>query len=252
MLQNNKKKCVIILQARMGATRLPGKPLKNVLGRPLLSYQLERLRRVKFADAIVVATTTKLQDEKIVDFCRKENISVFRGSEEDVLERYYQTAKKFQADVIVRITGDCPLIDPSLVDQVIRYYFDHQPDCDYVSNSLNRSYPRGLDVEVFSFSALERAEREAKDVQEHEHVTPYLYWHPEIFALGSVVQQEDQSHHRWTVDTPEDLMLITKIIETLYPINPAFTTQDILSLLKAHPDWVALNAHIQQKKLNTL
>lgn len=252
MSKGKKKKCVIILQARMGATRLPGKPMKRVLGRPLLSFQLERLRRVKQADAIVVATTTKLQDDEIVDLCRKENIPVFRGSEEDVLERYYQTAKKYQADVIVRITGDCPLIDPSVVDQVIRYYLDHQPGCDYVSNSLTQTYPRGLDVEVFSLSALERAEREAKDAQEREHVTPYIYWHPEMFALGSVVQQDDQSHQRWTVDTSEDLMLVTKIIEALYPVNPAFTTQDVLNLLKTHPDWVALNAHIQQKKLKTL
>lgn len=243
-----KKRVVIILQARMGATRLPEKPLIKVMGRPLLSYQLERLRRVKLADEVVVATTTDPKDNPIADFCRENHTACFRGSEEDVLDRYYQAAKHFHADYVVRVTGDCPLIDPKIVDQVIQCYLDHLPKYDYISNSQkDRTDPRGLDTEIFSFDMLERAVREAKLPSEREHVTVYFYTHPELFSLYHVRQSQDISHHRWTVDTAEDLDLITKILTALYPVKPDFDTQDILKILDKHPDWVKINAHIKQK-----
>lgn len=244
-----KKHVVAILQARMGASRLPGKPLKKVLDRELLSYELERLRRAKRIDMIVVATTTEPADDQIVALCEKEGIAVFRGSEQDVLDRYYRAAKKFHADIVVRVTGDCPLIDPVEVDRVIDFFLSHKPQCDYASNSLERTYPRGLDTEVFSFAGLELMHRVASRPAEKEHVTPYFYLNPDKFVLGSVKHPIDLSHHRWTVDTPEDFELISRIITELYPKKPAFSMQDVLEVLKRHQDWVALNAHIVQKSL---
>lgn len=249
MQQMAKKRVVIILQARMGASRLPGKPLKKVLGRPLLSFQLERLRRVKYADQIVVATTVEAQDAQIAALCEQEQIACYRGSELDVLDRYYQVATLFHADVVVRVTGDCPLIDPEIVDQLIKFYLDNWPTYDYASNSLERTYPRGLDAEIFSYALLERAVKEAKHQEEHEHVTPYFYTHPELFSLGSVKQPKDGSFHRWTVDTAEDLDLVTKILNAVYPKKAAFTTEDILKEFEKHPEWLTINAHIQQKTL---
>lgn len=247
MSDKQKKRVVIILQARMGATRLPGKPLKNVLGRPLLSYQIERLRRVQLADEIIIATTTEPQDDQIVQFCKDENVAYFRGSPLDVLDRYYQAAKFAKADVIVRVTGDCPLIDPEVTDKVIRFYIDHQPQYDYVSNSLERTYPRGLDTEIFSMALLEQAASKAKLPSEREHVTVYFYTHPERFSLKNVGNAVDLSKYRWTVDTSEDFELVEKILGDLHPKNPDFRMHDILDLLDLHPEWNLINAHIQQK-----
>lgn len=247
MSNKQKKRVVIILQARMGATRLPGKPLKTVFGRPLLSYQIERLRRVQLADEIIIATTTESQDDQIVQFCKDENIAYFRGSPLDVLNRYLQAAKSAKADVIVRVTGDCPLIDPEVTDNVIQFYMDHQPKYDYVSNSLERTYPRGLDTEIFSMALLEEAAAKAKLPSEREHVTVYFYTHPERFSLKNVGNPVDLSKYRWTVDTTEDFELVEKILGELHPVNPDFRMNDILDLLKLHPEWNLINAHIQQK-----
>jgi len=244
-----KPKIVAILQARMGATRLPGKPLMTVLGRSLLSYEIERLRRTPSIDQVVVATTTAPQDQAIVDLCEREGIATFRGSENDVLDRYYQAAKAFHADVVVRVTGDCPVIDPHEAELVIRHYLDHIPAYDYVSNTIQRTYPRGLDTEVFSFANLERAATEANKPSEREHVTLYFYTNPELFKLSNIAHEPNLSSQRWTVDTLEDLELIKLIIGTLYPVKPTFNMQDILGLLQQHPEWVAINAHIEQKKV---
>lgn len=245
-----KKRVVIILQARMGASRFPGKPLKKVLDRPLLSYQVERLRRCRFVDEIVVATTINQEDAQIVNCCDLENIPCFRGSEQDVLDRYYQAATFYHSDCIVRITGDCPLIDPEIVDQVVECYLDFFPKYDYISNVLERTFPRGLDVEVFSYALLEKAAKEAKNQQDREHVTSFFYTNPKRFSLGMVKQKMDQSFHRWTVDTSEDFELITRILTTLYPKNPLFKTKDILKALDKNPEWMKLNADIHQKPLN--
>lgn len=242
-------KTIIIVQARMTSTRLPGKVLKKVLGKPLLVYQLERLRRVKLAGEIVIATTTNETDLPIVKLCSDLAISCFRGPEEDVLARYYGAARQFPGEVIVRLTSDCPLIDPQVIDKVIQHYLD-SPQLDYVSNVLERSYPRGMDTEVFSFKALQEAYLEAADHSQREHVTPFIYHQPSRFSLANVSYQEDQSRHRWTVDTPEDLELVTKILEALYPYKPQFTLEDILSLLVEQPHWMAINENIEQKKLD--
>jgi spore coat polysaccharide biosynthesis protein SpsF len=241
-------KVVIIVQARMTSTRLPGKVLKKVLDKPLLEYQIERLRRVKLADEVVIATTINETDEPIVQLCNSLSIPYFRGSEEDVLSRYYETAKAHQADLIARVTSDCPLIDPEVIDQVMKLYIDHQTEYDYVSNSLERTYPRGMDTEVFSFKALQEAFLEATALPDREHVTPFIHRQPQRYSLASVNYSENQSDHRWTVDTPEDFQLIKKIIEVIYPKLPDFTLRDCLNLLEKNPEWSTINAHVQQKK----
>lgn len=233
----------------MTSTRLPGKVLKTVLGKPLLAYFIERLRRVSLADQIVIATTINATDDPIVDLCRQLSVGFTRGSEEDVLARYYDAAVVTKADIIVRVTSDCPLIEPSVVDEAISHFQRHSPDFDYVSNALTGCFPRGLDVEVFSFAALRDAFLEATKQPEREHVTPFFYTHPERFRLGEIHASSDLSQHRWTVDTPEDFELIKRIIEKLYPLKPGFNLADILDTLAVHSDWPLINASIRQKSL---
>lgn len=242
-------KTVIINQARMTSTRLPGKVLLTVLGKSLLEYQIERLRRVKMVDEIVVATTINNTDQPIAELCGRLDVPCFRGSENNVLARYYEAATLHQADVVVRVTSDCPVIDPDVVTEVIRYYHDHQDCCDYVSNGLRRTYPRGMDTEVFSYKALREAFLESTEDADREHVTPFIYRQPERYRLANVSFREDQSRHRWTVDTPEDFELVRRIIESLYPINKNFSLDEMLELLDLHPDWLKINAHVEQKKL---
>jgi spore coat polysaccharide biosynthesis protein SpsF len=241
-------KIVIIVQARMTSTRLPGKVLKQVLGKPLLEYQIERLQRVKLADEIVIATTTKATDNPIVELCDRLLMPYFRGSEEDVLARYYGAAKAHHADIVVRVTSDCPLIDPQIIDRVIQYYIKDPDKYDYVSNGLQRTYPRGMDTEIFSFKALNEAFLEATEQPDREHVTPFIHRQPERYKLGSVLYADDRSQHRWTVDTPEDFDLIRKILEAIYPQHPEFSLEDCLHLLDRHPEWSKINAHIEQKQ----
>lgn len=240
----------IFVQARMGSTRLPGKVLKTVLGRPLLAYQMERLHCVRHADDIIVATTTSAADQAIVDTCRDFDWPYFRGSEEDVLDRFYRAARHFKSHIIVRVTADCPLIDPEVIEEVIQR-FTTSNDFDYVSNTIERTFPRGLDVEVFSFAALEKAYLEAKHPHEREHVTPYIYRHPEKFKLTQVTLEEDLSDCRWTIDTEEDFLMVENVIKNLYPHIPGFAMRDIFSYLIENPDVVALNAHIEQKEPST-
>jgi len=237
-------KTVIIVQARMTSTRLPGKVMKQVLGKSLLQYQIERLQRVKLADEIAIATTTNQTDESIVELCNRLAIACFRGSEEDVLGRYYQAATTYKADTVVRVTSDCPLIDPEVIDEVIDCYLNNQSNYDYVSNCLERTYPRGMDTEVLSFSALQQAFWEATAQSDREHVTPFIHRQPARYRLGHVIYSEDCSYHRWTVDTPEDFELIQKIIAAIYPRKPNFTLEDCLSLLKKYPEWYIINSHV--------
>jgi spore coat polysaccharide biosynthesis protein SpsF len=240
---------VAIIQARMNSSRLPGKVLQPVLGKPLLEYEIERLQRITNIDELVVATTVDPRDNLIVELCERLKIPYFRGSENDVLERYYGAATKYNADVLVRVTADCPLIDPRVCEETIRFFLDNYPKYDYVSNVIDRTFPRGFDTEVFSFQALCEAHHEALSIADREHVTVFLYRQPERYHIGSFINREDQSQHRWTVDTPEDLELITKIIQGLYPIKFDFGLADILNLLNNHPEWKLINAHIEQKKI---
>ncbi|MFC9541768.1 cytidylyltransferase domain-containing protein [Lysinibacillus sp. NPDC056959] len=241
-------KIVAIIQARMGSTRLPGKILKTVNNKPLLSYQIERLQQSRYINDLVIATTIEEQDDLIVGFCKRNQVLYFRGAEQDVLARYYETAKAFNADAIVRITSDCPIIDVQVVDKTIRYFIDNK-NFDYISNTIERTYPRGQDTEIFSFAALEKAYNEAILEKEREHVTAYFYTNPKMFKIGSIKSEIDYSRYRWTVDTEEDFNLIKNIIENLYCENPNFTLKDTVQLMEENPDWFYINAHIEQKKL---
>lgn len=236
---------LIIVQARMTSTRLPGKVLLPLAGEPMLSRLVERLRRVQRADGIVVATTTNTTDDPIAALCAQLDVPCHRGSEHDVLARYADAARLHGADVVVRITSDCPLIDPALIDQVIAAYAEGGSD--YVSNMLPPTWPYGMAVEVFSADALAQAHAEATQAAEREHVTPFLYWHPERYRLRNVASPVDLSTHRWTVDTPEDYELVSRLFDHLMPTHPNFTQANVLQLLEAHPDWIAINQHIQQK-----
>jgi len=240
-------KVVIIVQARMRSTRLPGKVLLEVGGKPLLTYLLERLQKVKNADEVVVATTKNKEDDSIVQLCEGLGVRVYRGSDGDVLERFNETAVQFDADVVVRITADCPLMDPSIVEYVIQEYADHKAE--YASNTLDRTYPRGMDVEVFSTNLLSEVADIAVHLSDREHVTSYIYTHPHKYLLNSVRSSQDFSKYRWTVDTAEDFKLISKMIKGVYPNNPQFAYEDLLQLMEDHPEWKEINAGIEQKPL---
>lgn len=236
---------LIIVQARMTSTRLPGKVLLPLADEPMLTRLVERLRRVQRADGIVIATTSNATDDPIATLCAQLGVPCHRGSEHDVLSRYADAARLHGVDVVVRITADCPLIDPVLIDQVIAAY--EEGDSDYVSNMLPPTWPYGMAVEVFSATALAQAHTEATQPAEREHVTPFVYWHPERYRLRNVASPVDLSQHRWTVDTPEDYELVRRLFEHLIPTHPHFTQSDVLALLEQHPDWIALNQHVQQK-----
>jgi spore coat polysaccharide biosynthesis protein SpsF len=242
---------VIVVQARMSSTRLPGKVLKPILGYPMLYFQLERLMEVKQASRIVVATTTSPADDLIAAFCLANGFEFIRGSEDDVLSRYAEVATQFDASCIVRITSDCPLIDPPLVDFAISVFTTSKPPFDYVSNMIDPSWPYGMAVEVFSAKALLEANSEASQAAEREHVTPFIYWRPDRFRVKSITMTPDFSFHRWTVDTAEDFELVERIFKCLYPINPHFRMLDVMTLLDKHPEWLFINRHIIQKSLPT-
>jgi spore coat polysaccharide biosynthesis protein SpsF len=236
-----------IIQARVGSTRLPGKVLKNLCGKTVLAQVVARAGLAERLDNIVVATTTEGRDDAVAAEASRLGVDCFRGSETDVLDRYYKAAMLSGADIVVRITSDCPLYDGHLLDEMLDAY--DPAACDYLSNSIERTYPRGLDTEVFSFAALAKAHAEATEDYEHEHVTPYFYRHPDRFRLKNHAQPKDFSHLRWTLDTPEDWAFIAAVYDRLYSGNPDFATADILRLLEREPDLVAINAHVRQKAL---
>ena len=227
-------KTVAIIQARMGSTRLPNKVLAEVTGRPMLWYVVHRTRQAQTVDQVVVATSTGPADDAIEEFCRQNRIDWFRGSEDDVLDRYYQAAIAHRADMVVRITGDCPLIDPDVIDLTVQAFIDG--DYDYVSNTLRYTFPDGLDTEVFSFSALETTWLEAHNQSEREHVTPYLRLSGK-FKRRNVEHHRDLSgqEHRWTVDEPADLEFIRRIYENFAP-RVDFGLSEILQFLEGQPN----------------
>jgi spore coat polysaccharide biosynthesis protein SpsF len=241
-------KTVIIVQARMTSTRLPGKVMLPLAGHPMLERLTERLNRVSRADAVVIATTTNATDDVIADFCSAQDLACHRGPEHDVLSRYAAAARVHQASVIVRVTSDCPLLDPELVDDLLQRFASHGGRVDYASNMIEPTWPYGMAVEVFSAQALYEADAEATQPAEREHVTPFIYWRPERYRLLSVRHDVDLSAQRWTVDTPEDYELVRRIFETLYPVRPRFVMADVLDLLARHQDWMRINQHVEQKR----
>lgn len=243
-------KTIIIVQARMTSTRLPAKIMMTVLGKSLLEHQIIRLRRVNLADDICIACTTNKDDEPIVNLAKNLNVPFFRGSEHNVLSRYYGAALEYKAEHIVRVTSDCPIIDPIELDYLISSYHSYSGLIDYTSSGGSvRSYPRGMEAEIFSMEALSIANQEARENYEFEHVTPFIYTHPEKFKISEYSFNKDESHHRWTVDTIEDFQLVKKIIEELFPKNQNFTIRDVLALLSRNPSWIEINSHVRQKGL---
>jgi spore coat polysaccharide biosynthesis protein SpsF len=228
----------------MGSTRLPGKVLKPLAGQPMLARVVERTRRAKRVQETAVATTGAAQDNPIADLCASRAWPFTRGSERDLLDRYHAAAIEHRADAVVRVTSDCPLIDSGIIDRVVDAF--EKGDCDYASNTLEpRTFPRGLDVEVVGFQALDRAWREDTNPQWREHATPYIYRHPERFRLRPVRNDRDLSFHRWTVDSPEDYELARRIYDHFG--HDRFAWTDVLKVLDEHPDWVQINRHVQQK-----
>ena len=233
-----------IVQARMGSSRLPGKVLEDVEGETVLARVLNRLRRARLINELLVATTNGTADDAIVQECRRCSVLVCRGDEDDVLDRYFRAAQLAKADIVVRITSDCPLIDPEITDKTIAAFVQSCPD--YASNVLVRTYPRGLDTEVMSFDALARAWQEARKPHEREHVTPYIYEHSAQFKLLSVTGDADHSGHRWTVDTPEDLALVRAIYARCKE-KATFLWRDVLELVEQDPGLMDLNRSVRQK-----
>ena len=230
-----------ILQARVSSTRLPGKVLMPILGESMLLRQVERVRRATRVGRLMVATSIDPSDDPIEKLCRGNGVSVFRGSLDDVLDRFYRAAMPLAPDHVVRLTGDCPLADPELIDRVISFCLEG--GFDYASNVVDPTFPDGLDVEVFRFSCLEQAWKEAGLPSQREHVTLFIHQQPGRFRIGSFRGEVDLSGLRWTVDGPEDFELVTEIYAALYPGNKEFTTRDVLDLLGRRPELATLNAH---------
>ena len=225
----------------MTSTRLPGKVLMEVMGRPLLSYQIERLRFSKRIDNIIIATTTNKEDAPIVELAQKEGLNFYRGSEDDVLDRYYQTAKKYNVKHVMRLTADCPLIDPDICDSIANAYFEN--NVDYIRTG--ESFAEGLDCEIMGFNALAKAWRNAETKHEKEHVTLYIRNHPELFKIMVKENDTDDSKYRITVDEEEDFIVVKTILENMYKgKGTCFSTGKIKNFLNKNPEVYQLNAGI--------
>ena len=235
---------VAVVQARLGSTRLPGKIMLPLLGEPILTRVMRRTARATLLDLVVVATTNLAADDAIVELADREGWPVVRGSEADLLDRYIEAGRRHEADRVVRITSDCPLIDPALIDDVVAAL--EQEGGDYASNTLEpRTYPRGLDVGAVTLAALETAGRADDDPASREHATPWIRRHPERFRVVRVAGAIDRSVHRWTVDTPEDYTLVRRLYAALG--GDDFTWLDALAIAEANPDWGTSNRGVVQK-----
>jgi spore coat polysaccharide biosynthesis protein SpsF len=241
-------KTVGIIQARMGSSRLPGKVLMDLGGGPALALMLTRAARAQTLDAIGVATSMLPQDDPIAALCGSLGVPVFRGSESDVLDRYAGAAAAFGADVIVRLTGDCPLICPEITDSVVRAFQEGAPRVEYATNCLRRTQPRGLDTEVLSRATLDEVAREATEPADREHVTYFVWRQPDRFRHLSVERADDRAALRWTLDTPEDYALLKTVVDALGDRAPSAGYDELLDLFDRHPAWAAINAAVEQRR----
>lgn len=238
---------VAIVQARMGSTRLPGKVLKPLCGKSVLAHVIDRLKEVPSINSIVIATTVLEEDNAIVNEALANDAFYYRGSKENVLSRYYEAAEEYKADVIIRVTSDCPLIDPGITEQIIRDFLNN--NVDYMSNKITPTFPRGLDTEVFTKQALEVCCQRAYNDIHTEHVTPYIYLHPDQFSIAEYKWPIDYSNYRWTLDTVEDYELITEIYNHLYQSGEIFDWKEAIALMGEIPELSLINNHVEQKKL---
>jgi len=230
----------------MGSSRLPGKVLLDIAGTPMLARVVGRARRAQTVNRVIVATTTKPQDDPLAAYARRLPVDVFRGDEDDVLDRYYQASREYELDVVVRITSDCPLLDSGLLDTVVRAVVDAGERVDFCSNTIERRYPRGLDVEVAPRATLDRLWRTARAPHYRAHVFPYVYEHPDEFVTRSVTDTIDRSFMRWTVDTEEDLMFVREVYRQLGPDEPG-SWRDVVALLERQPTLLRINEAVRQK-----
>ncbi len=239
---------VAVVQARLSSRRLPGKVLLDLAGEPMLARVVERTRRAKSLSAVAVATSLESADDPIATLCAERGWPCCRGSLDDVLDRYYGAARELAADAVVRVTSDCPLIDPELIDRVVGEFTGAQPEVQYASNVVpRRTFPRGLDVEVIRLDSLARAWFEDRDPASREHVTPYIYRHPERFVLHEVSGDIDLSAMRWTVDTPEDRQLALEIYRRFG--HDKFGWREVVELIRREPALGDINRNVVQKRL---
>jgi spore coat polysaccharide biosynthesis protein SpsF len=243
---------VAIIQARIGSTRLPGKVLLNLCGKTVLEHVVQRVKSCKLVKTTIVATTILTADDTIVKECKNIGAKWFRGSSEDVLSRYYLAAKENNADIIIRVTSDCPLFDGAILHSMLEEFCNRlstNEPLEYMSNTLEKTFPRGMDCEILTMSCLERTHKEAQQNYEKEHVTPYIYNNPDKFHIASFKADEDNSLYRLTLDTQEDWELNSKIYDMLYEDGKIFTYTKTIDFLKKHPELAKINAHVEQKKL---
>lgn len=237
---------VVVVQARTGSTRLPNKILLPLAGAPLLLRMLERVSAAQTPFTLVVATTMDSSDDPVRTLCERAGYHCYSGHPTDLLDRHYRAAQAYQADVVVKIPSDCPLIDPSVIDRVLQFYLDHRTEFDFVSNLHPATYPDGNDVEVMPFDVLQTAWREATKDFEREHTTPFIWERPERFRIGNVVWETGLNYsmsHRWTIDYPEDYEFIKRVYDELWnERSPIFSLNDILTLLEKKPELAAINA----------
>ncbi len=233
-----------IVQARVSSTRLPEKVIKPILDKPMIIHELERLQRSKRIDKIVLATSREESDDALADVVSKNGVDVYRGDLDDVLDRYYQCAKEYTPKHVVRITGDCPAIDPVIVDAVIEKHLTDGNDY----TATTERFPDGLDTEIFRFSALETAWLKARLLSEREHVTLYFKNNAVLFRMGQFECGQDLNGMRWTVDEPRDFEFMCRVYEALYPENPHFGMRDILGLLELHPEMLEINGSITRNE----
>lgn len=237
---------IAFIQARMSSSRFPGKVLKPILTKPILQLQIERVQACKTVDKVVVLTSTSEDDQPIVDMCKKINVDFFCGNLENVLDRFYQAAVKFTPDYIIRLTGDCPLIDAKVIDDMVELFLEQKGD--YGTNCVPVTFPDGLDAEILTFKALQEAHTEAVIPSHLEHISLFFEDQPKRFKIVNLANSTDLSELRWTVDEPEDFEFIKIIFEELYPKKPRFCMQDILDLLKRKPELALLNDRFRRNE----
>jgi spore coat polysaccharide biosynthesis protein SpsF (cytidylyltransferase family) len=236
-------KAVAIIQSRMGSSRLPGKVMADILGKPMLSHVVKRVSRAGRIDLVTVATSTRPTDDPVAEFCASSRIPCFRGSEEDVLDRMYRAARHFEADIVVRLSADCPLHDPDVIDERVRILLEE--DVDFVTGGLlETTFPEGLAAAAFWMRVLEKTWREATLRSDREHVTPYIFRNPDLFRVRVARLDRDLSHLRWTVDEPRDLEFVRAVYARLGDAD--FRMKDILDLLEEHPELNLINAGIRR------
>ena len=240
----NKNIIAAIIQARIGSTRLPGKVLSDIEGKPLIWHIIERLKKAKKINKIILATTERKEDKKLISIAKGSAIDFYAGNEKDVLDRFYQAAKENRVNVIVRITSDDPFKDPKIIDKFLGYFLKNKPD--YLSNTIKPTYPEGLDIEIFTLKTAEKAWREAKKISEREHVTPYIWKNPQKFKIKNLTYKKDFSNLRWRIDYPEDLEFAREIYKRIYSKKKIFLMGDILKLLGKEPALEKINQGIKR------